>query len=70
MSILKGPSHEIVSSPALANATPPLVLLTLKDCLRTHHSSAPRTNGQGFDVAYDIDDRRSICSEGLLQRAP
>src|SRR5215510_2676138 len=36
----------------------------------THHTSAPGTRRQCFDVAYDVDDRRSIRSEGLLQRAP
>src|SRR5215468_7729560 len=34
------------------------------------HSSAPGTRRQCFDLAYDVDDRRSIRSEGLLERAP
>src|SRR5262245_53556599 len=34
------------------------------------HRSAPDTRRQCFDVAYDVDDRRSIGSKGLLERAP
>ena len=36
----------------------------------SNHSSAPGTSRQRFDVAHDIEDRRSVCSESLLQRAP
>src|SRR5215468_9794533 len=34
------------------------------------HRSAPGARRQCFDITYDVDDRRTIGSEGLLERAP